>query len=522
MLKLNRTGNALNRNTRNNDNDNWAKLEKKYNDVAGEITEEVFNKIVDDSRIYWSQMVDTVADLPRDAKIGETRGVKEDNKIYHFDGSNWIPIAEINLNPIAEVDQRLTQQLAETASLSATSDFRTNYYEGPLVSFVFDDGRIEDWERFKPIFESEGVPGCVNVIVSSVGNNNFMTWDQLKELKDMGWTVASHTMTHPNIRDLTESEIEYEYGESSRILKRHGLDYDILVMPHGATTELSRKISRKYYKMAVNIVRPQLSNKIPYIDNQNMTRVAGLSQKVAGVEPTLEECKAMVDEAIANNDYIIFEDHSHYDIYDNTRKLDELRELIQYIKLKGVPIVNLSESFEMKCNIIDFGERDTGNYYRLHRDGSVSSDEDSNVYEIKGNDAYDLDDPIDVYADNKITVWRANEQATHLPLQASGEIKVYKLTSYPNMWYREYRAFNRAYWQTWDDTNNKWREWVSYGDRLTDISVNDLPSPSASHLGRMLSVRMNPSQRRDILVCARDDDGSYQWEKIETTTFSVD
>src|SRR5690625_4865163 len=104
-MKLNRTGIALNRNTWNGDNENWAKLEKKYNDVVGEITDEVFNKIVDGSKIDWSQMVDTVADLPNDAGVGETRGVKEDNKIYRFDGSNWIPIAEINLNPIAEIDR---------------------------------------------------------------------------------------------------------------------------------------------------------------------------------------------------------------------------------------------------------------------------------------------------------------------------------------------------------------------------------------------------------------------------------
>lgn len=106
-------GIQLDRNNLNNHNDNYEELYNDFKNVVDRVSDEAFNKVIAGSRIDWSQMVDTVNDLPSNVNEGETRGVKSDNKIYRYDGSNWIAIAEINLNPISEVDDRLTTQLAE-------------------------------------------------------------------------------------------------------------------------------------------------------------------------------------------------------------------------------------------------------------------------------------------------------------------------------------------------------------------------------------------------------------------------
>lgn len=116
-------GVQLNRNNRNNHNDNFEELYKDFNNVVEKVSKEAFDQVIEGSKIDWSQMVNDVSDLPSDAKTGDTKGVKSDNKIYRFDGSDWIPIAEINLNPIAEVDDRLTSQLAETSKKKANKSF---------------------------------------------------------------------------------------------------------------------------------------------------------------------------------------------------------------------------------------------------------------------------------------------------------------------------------------------------------------------------------------------------------------
>src|SRR5699024_1787962 len=121
-MKLNRTPNPLDRAARNSENDNWdiiegetRRLNNKINDFINTLSEDAFNKVIDDIRLNWSHAVDNFADLPTNPKKGETVAVENDNMIYRYDGSNWIAFMPFTqFSAIAEVDSRLTSRLAET------------------------------------------------------------------------------------------------------------------------------------------------------------------------------------------------------------------------------------------------------------------------------------------------------------------------------------------------------------------------------------------------------------------------
>jgi len=249
----------------------------------------------------------------------------------------------------AEEKIKFSREMIDNISDNFSSTYQ-GYYDGPLVSFLFDDGRIEDWTLIKPIFEEKDVPSNVALITDRVGKNGYLSWEQAKDLKSLGWSVISHTANHD--RELLENEVDIdrEFYEARRVLKKHGLDYDILAYPFGETNDKIFDAARRYYKMAVNTVQGG-SNESPYVDNYNFHRVAGLSQP-RGDEPTLAEVKQTVDDAIAHNKYIIFEDHSHYDSWTE-EQLEDLEKLIDYIKEKEVPIVNLQDGFNMRGNIFD-------------------------------------------------------------------------------------------------------------------------------------------------------------------------
>src|SRR5699024_2733975 len=227
-------------------------------------------------------------------------------------------------------------------------NIRSQYYsDKPLVSFSFDDGRKEDWTRFKPIFDSEGIVGNICLITDQVGNSSSMTIEQVKELKNNGWSVASHLKTHPDLRNISLVQAEKELKGSQEFLKKHGLDYDILVYPFGGYNDETLKLTRKYYPYAIDIDR-NFPNLPRDFRNIRIYRTTGLSQPGG----TLEKCKQYVDDAIEKGDWVIFEDHSHYEFYDHQENLDLLRELIQYVKYKGVEIVSYREGINRKANII--------------------------------------------------------------------------------------------------------------------------------------------------------------------------
>src|SRR5690625_2322481 len=117
-MKLNRTGSNWNRLERNKINENWDIIEGSYNDVVGQITDEVVGHLIDSAKLIWKEPVDTVEDLPANAEVGETRMVREADPdgisyVYRYDGENWEKIQEIDVTLVNEVDQRLTAQLAD-------------------------------------------------------------------------------------------------------------------------------------------------------------------------------------------------------------------------------------------------------------------------------------------------------------------------------------------------------------------------------------------------------------------------
>lgn len=281
----------------------------------------------------------------------------------------------------ATLGQRLddtSAQLAQTEdSIRIKSPNNYLYDNGPVFAFVTDDAQSQDWTRFKPIFDAEGVPANVCVITDWVDNPeypNTMSLSQLKELKANGWTVASHTKSHARLADVKGPTLDQELRESHEWLKKHGFDSDIIVYPFGSVSDAVRRYTRKYYDFGVDIDSKHISlwplNGSSDIENARIIRAPGLSQPASG--GSLDYVKNVVDLGIANNDLVIFEDHSHYAFFNNQENLDKLRDLIRYIKLKGYPILNLSDALRLKGNLIEVDNFDyLGRKFVVERTGGI-------------------------------------------------------------------------------------------------------------------------------------------------------
>jgi peptidoglycan/xylan/chitin deacetylase (PgdA/CDA1 family) len=83
-----------------------------------------------------------------------------------------------------------------------------------------------------------------------------MTWDQVRELRQRGHAVGSHTVTHPNLAKVSPEEVQYELSESKRRLEEvlgetviHFSYPSPILQPH--YTEETRKVSAQIgYKIA--------------------------------------------------------------------------------------------------------------------------------------------------------------------------------------------------------------------------------------------------------------------------------
>lgn len=122
------------------------------------------------------------------------------------------------------------------------------------VVLTFDDG-FASTLRARPALEEAGFPGTVFVVTDFVESGTPLSfipngssleaagelaplgWSDLAELRDLGWEVGSHTVTHPRLPDLAAPELQRELELSRELIERHLGSCETLAYPYGVANE---------------------------------------------------------------------------------------------------------------------------------------------------------------------------------------------------------------------------------------------------------------------------------------------
>ncbi len=215
----------------------------------------------------------------------------------------------------------------------------------PLVSFVFDDGRVEDYTVMKPIFDAQGEIAVSAIITDQPGTDGYLTWVQIQELQSAGWEITSHTKSHPYLTTLTETQLEEELLGSKQALEDQGIIVRNFVYPYGDRDETVRRIVRKYYRSA----RATYSGPNPVVlstYNLSATQMDDLT--------LLPTYKADVDIAESENKWVIF--YIHPTRHEEQEIITMMDELIDYIQAKDIPIVTIDQALDLVGNVFDGGD----------------------------------------------------------------------------------------------------------------------------------------------------------------------
>ena len=83
------------------------------------------------------------------------------------------------------------------------------------VVVTFDDAYRSVLTTALPILESHGFPATVFVATDAVGTNDrlYLTWDELREMKARGISIANHSATHTHLIRLEPGESQADWRE---------------------------------------------------------------------------------------------------------------------------------------------------------------------------------------------------------------------------------------------------------------------------------------------------------------------
>jgi len=168
----------------------------------------------------------------------------------------------------------------------------------PIVTFVFDDGNETDYTVAKNIFSAQREVACSAVTTNWINNKDYLTGPQIIELQNAGWEILSHTESHPNLRGLSESQIEAELSKSKTALEGLGLTVKNLVYPYNKTNAAVKKIAERYYRSA----REGGSMSNPHILDRS-------ELKSYSIKHNLDKMERYIDNAHSEGAWVIFYHH---------------------------------------------------------------------------------------------------------------------------------------------------------------------------------------------------------------------
>lgn len=137
------------------------------------------------------------------------------------------------------------------------------------VFITFDDGYENNFKDAFPILQEFGFPATLFVVVDTIGGDNkwhnpasearikMVTWDQVKQLRDAGWEIGSHTMSHRNLQTIDLKEVKMEVEKSRQALTEVlGEVPETFAYPYGSGEDnlsVIQKVREAGYRIAVGV-----------------------------------------------------------------------------------------------------------------------------------------------------------------------------------------------------------------------------------------------------------------------------
>ncbi|MFT5169950.1 MAG: peptidoglycan/xylan/chitin deacetylase (PgdA/CDA1 family) [Candidatus Omnitrophota bacterium] len=161
------------------------------------------------------------------------------------------------------------------------------------VVVTFDDGEVNNFTKAYEVLKGYECKAYFFIIPDRVGNQGYMTWEQIKELSEAGMFIGSHGLTHSILTELSADELIHELSESKRIIEEQlGVSIDVISIPRGFCNDaVLRKAYEVGYKYVFISQKPRILTEagIERMDIQSSWTMKRFAQALEGKMPIKEK-----------------------------------------------------------------------------------------------------------------------------------------------------------------------------------------------------------------------------------------
>ncbi len=216
------------------------------------------------------------------------------------------------------------------------------FAQSAMVTFRFDDGLLGQYELARPVLDKYNY-SAVNYIFTDPPEegdwDGYMSWSQIEELQNTyGWEIGGHSKSHPNLKNLSDSELIEELSGSKTILQNHGINAKSFASPFGEYDNRVLSYIAKYYE-SHGSAWPFVGNVFPYNDYDIAVREPSNTTSV-------ETIKNWIDQANTNKEWLVLLFHNIVESnpvpYEYSKQ--DFESVVDYVNSQNIPVVIPTEA----------------------------------------------------------------------------------------------------------------------------------------------------------------------------------
>ena len=158
--------------------------------------------------------------------------------MYHRFGENKYPTTNIKMDQFSDHIKELIKTKYNVIKIQDGLNAIQNIslVKDRSVIITIDDAYSSVFNNAWPILKKYGLPFTLFVSTDVIDNKTpgYMSWEEIRILRDNGVTIGSQTKSHPHMHNLSENQIvkELEFS-NSRFVKEIGSKPEIFAYPYG-------------------------------------------------------------------------------------------------------------------------------------------------------------------------------------------------------------------------------------------------------------------------------------------------
>ncbi len=152
------------------------------------------------------------------------------------------------------------------------------------IVLTFDDGYKDNYTYALPIFKKYGVTANLMLATGLMEGADYLSWDQVNEMKNNGVYFTDHTWSHYGVGRGSQDKIKFEIETAKKQIEDHtGQHVDIFTYPYGSFSNAAISILQQDGFLGAFSTIPGFSQCDSFIMNLHRTRIGNAPLSAYGL-----------------------------------------------------------------------------------------------------------------------------------------------------------------------------------------------------------------------------------------------